>query len=248
MRSTELLHRSGGQRHPGHFGCGFTLLELLMVLAVMTILAGMLGVALGGRRDAGGGLANGSDIVAGLVGAAKAEAALHATNARLIVHAQPPPGGSAAQYLRMMQVVREDPFESGAYVAAGAPVVLPGSVCIIPPAPMPADHLGPGVNWPVHSAASSMLMERHSFQYLGRAGAGAQFQYFDRPNSSGRILFLQFGSDGFVSNPPVGARIILAAARSDGTGPPRFTNPHDLRGVIVRRSGAVSIINNPEDL
>ncbi|MEX2044754.1 MAG: type II secretion system protein, partial [Opitutus sp.] len=150
----------GDNPRPDDSGHGFTLLELLMVVAVIAILAGTVGLALGGRGGGGGSLSTAQNIVAGLVGTTRAEAALHQTNARLIVHAQPPPTGSAARYLRVLQVVREEPFGSDAYVAVGDPVALPEPVCIVPVAAVPADHLGQGVIWPTHPLPVSALLEQ----------------------------------------------------------------------------------------
>ena len=96
----------------------FTLIELLVVIGMIILLVGGGALALSGRGGEGVALSNAQSLVAGLVGSTRAQAALHQTNARLIVYAQVPPGvaADAAKYLRAFQVVRQETLPSGTTV------------------------------------------------------------------------------------------------------------------------------------
>src|SRR5687768_15558132 len=60
----------------------FTMVELLVVMGMIVLFAGGAALALSGRGGEGAALANAQSLVAGLVGATRAQAALHQTNAR----------------------------------------------------------------------------------------------------------------------------------------------------------------------
>jgi prepilin-type N-terminal cleavage/methylation domain-containing protein len=232
-------------RLPPESGRGFTLVELLVVTGVIVVLGGALGFALGRRGSEGGAVVGAQRLVAGLINVTRAQAVLHQTNARLIVYAQPPPSGSTVNYLRRLQVVREEPFESESYVAVGGSVALPEPVCVVPSLAVPADHVNPGVVWLTEAAPVSTLASQSSFHYSGRAGAGAEWQFFGQANATGPILFIQFGPDGLVSDPVNGAKVALAAAVLDPAGVPKFNNRHGVRGILLRRSGSIALVDEP---
>jgi prepilin-type N-terminal cleavage/methylation domain-containing protein len=223
---------------------GFTLIELLVVIGVIVLLVGGAALALSGRGGEGAALANAQNIVSGMVASARAQAALHQTNARVIVHAQRPPGGEARKYLRALQVVREEPFGTNRFVAAGDPVILPEPVCVVPSPNVPSDHLNTGVVWLTNPAPVSTMTALNSFNYFGRAGAGAQRQFFGAANTSGRVFFIQFGPDGLVAQPASNAKIAVATAVLSPAGIPKFNNPRGVRGAVLRRTGAISLVDD----
>lgn len=229
---------------------GFTLIELLVVVGLIVILIGGGALALAGRGGEGAALANAQSLVAGLVGATRAQAALHQTTARLIIYAQQPPGANAdaAKYLRSLQVIRQETLANGntVWVAAGDPVTLPLPICVVPPGPVPANHLNTGVTWNNNAATGpvSTLLTATAFNYRGQSTATAS-QFFGAQNQSGRIHYLEFAADGTVSsntssNP---TKIALSTAVLGGNALPRFTNANTVRGLFVRKTGAVSLVD-----
>ena len=230
----------------------FSLVELLVVIGLIVLFVGGAALALSGRGSEGAALTNAQALVASMVGAARAQAALHQTNARLIVYAQMPPGANADanKYLRALQVVRQETLPTGTtiWVAAGDPVTLPTPICVVPPAPVPANHLrlptGQTWNNNVATGPVSTLQVQTGFNYRGQITATSA-QFFGVTGQSGRILYLEFAPDGTVTSTATGAptKIALSTAILSGNALPLFNNPSGVRGLFVRRTGAVSLIN-----
>ena len=227
---------------------GYTLVELLVVIGVMVLLAGVGAMALAGRGSSGAALSGAQSIVAGMIASTRAQAALHQTKARLIIHAQQPPAANAADaemYLRRLQVVREE--SRNVWVAVGPPVSLPTPICVVPPAPVPTNHLRSGVSWDnnVGTGPVSTLSTATGFSYFGQSGNNTR-QFFDRQGQSGRIFFLDFGPDGTVvsTNSGTPTKIALTTAVLGGNTLPAFESDRNVRGVLVRRNGAVSMVDS----
>lgn len=231
----------------------FTLIELLIVMGVMIVLVGGFALAIAGRGGEGAALANAQSLVAGLVGTTRAQAALHQTNARLVIYAQMPPAANAdvaAKYLRALQVVRQETLANGStvWVAVGDPVTLPAPICVVPPAPVPANHLRAGVAWNNNVAMGpvSTLTIATGFNYRGQVTATAN-QFFGVQGANGRILYLEMDHTGAVVSPAPSAnpvKIALTTAVLGGNALPQFNNATGVRGVVVRRSGAISLVDN----
>ncbi|MSU47788.1 MAG: type II secretion system protein [Opitutus sp.] len=230
---------------------GFTLVELLVVTGLIVILVGGAAMALTGRGGEGAALANAQSLLSGLVGTTRAQAALHQTTARLIVYAQQPPAANAdaAKYLRALQVLRQETLPNGTtvWVAVGDPVTLPTPVCVVPPAPVAVNHLRSGVTWNNNVATGpvSVLTLATGFNYRGQSNANVS-QFFGVQGLGGRIYYLEFGSDGTVSsntstNP---TKIALTTAILGGNVLPQFNNANGVRGLFVRKSGAISLVND----
>lgn len=230
---------------------GFTLIELLVVIGLIFTLVGGVGLALMGRGGEGAALLNAQSLLTGLVGATRAQAALHQTSARLVIYAQQPPAANAdaAKYLRALQVLRLDTLANGTsvWVAVGDPVTLPAPICVVPPSPVPANHLRSGVAWNNNVATGpvSVLTTATGFNYRGQSTAVAN-QFFGVQGQSGRIHYLDFGADGTVTsntstNP---TKIALTTAILGPSALPAFDNANGVRGLFIRKSGAISLVND----
>lgn len=242
-RALSPLHRARG---------GYSLIELLVVIGIMIILLGGVGIAVAGRGGEGAALANSQSLVASMVGATRAQAALHQTTARLIVYAVMPPtpiAADATKYLRALQIVRQETLANGTttvWVAAGDPVTLPAPICIVPPAPVPTNHLNPGVAWNNNAATGpvSTLTLVTGFNYRGQS-AGTTLQFFGTQGLSGRMYYLEFAADGTVTSNATGnpTKIALTTAVLGGNVLPKFNSATTVRGLFVRKSGAVSMVD-----
>jgi prepilin-type N-terminal cleavage/methylation domain-containing protein len=253
-RATPLGRRCESRGLGAPFAAGFTLIELLVVIGIIVSLVVASAVALAGRGGDGVALSNAQTIVTSLVGATRAQAALHQTNARLIVYAQQPPAptADASKYLRALQIVRQETTSAGAvvWVAAGDPVTLPAPICVVPPAPVPTNHLRTGVSWNNNAATGpvSTLAVLAAFSYNGQSPGGTPrpaAQQFFGLNRTGRALYLEFAADGTVaSNPSTNpTKIALTTAIFGGNALPLFNNANAVRGLFVRKSGAISLVD-----
>lgn len=227
---------------------GFSLVELLVVIGIIGLLVVVGGVALGGRATEGAALANGQMALKGLVGMARAQAALHQTNARLLVYAQLPPGGDATKYLRYLQVVRQETTAQGTsvWVSVAAPVVLPSPICVVPPSPVPANHLNTGIVWNNNPATGpvSIFSPTILTNFNIRGQVGGPNQLFGGVGG-GRAYYLEFDPTGAITtnataNP---TKIALTTAVLAASAVPRFNNASAVRGLLVRKSGAISFVN-----
>jgi type II secretory pathway pseudopilin PulG len=242
-------------RFPASRRAAFTLIELLTVVGLIVVLTGGIALALAGRGGEGAALANSQSLLASLVGATRTQAALHQTTARLLVYAQLPPTGDFNKYLRYLQVVRLETTPQGVstWVAAGDPVTLPAPICIVPPSPVPANHLNTGVTWNNNAATgptsifSPQILTNFTINGQSAAPGGgrpAGGQLFGG-TGGGRAYFLEFGPDGNITtnatNNPT--KIVVATAVLQPAQVPKFNNAYGVRGLFIRKSGAISLVD-----
>lgn len=212
---------------------GFTLVELLAVVALIALLAGVVGIALSDKG--GSSLASAQKTIGTMVGAARAQAAVSQSETILAIYAARPPMGEADKYLSLMQVFRNDNpgGASPTYVPVGNPVSLPRGVHIVPPST--TGLLAAGVVWSTNPPALSTLRGPIN---LGPAG-GAAF------GTSGMAFVLDFAPDGTLGQVTAShARLVVATATRSVTNQPQFNNKDAVRGVLLRPTGAVTFVND----
>ena len=171
------------------------------------------------------------------------------SSARTNVELTMPTTGDAQKYLRALQVVRQDTAANGAtvWVAVGDPVTLPTPICVVPPNTVPRDHLNTGVTWNNNVATGpvSTLLTANAFNYRGQS-TGTTNQFFGLQNQSGRIHYLEFAADGTVTSNPTNnpTKIAVSTAVVGGNVLPKFNNANGVRGLFVRKSGAISLVDD----
>jgi type II secretory pathway pseudopilin PulG len=208
------------------------LLELLVVVGLIALLAAGFGIALG---DTGGNaLASAQSTLATLAGSARAQAAVHQTEAVLAIYGTRPPTGDPDKYLRLLQVFRNSTPGAArpTWVATGSPAMLPRGVYVVPPST--AGLLASGVTWPSNPPLVSTLR-----------GPIALTQPAGTPFGTGATAFVvEFAADGTIAQ--IGAlphaRLVVAtAARANNL--PQFNNNGAVRGLILRPTGALTFVN-----
>jgi prepilin-type N-terminal cleavage/methylation domain-containing protein len=214
----------------------FSLIELMVVVSIIAFTA--LGFALALKDTGGSSLASGQTQLATMVGTARAQAALHQTEARLLIYGTRPPGGDTTtpeKFLRLMQVVRADPpGQTTTWVPASGAISLPRGIYVVPTAVNGL--LAAGVVWP---SSNPVLLST-----LG--GPFNPAQPVGTPFSGGTAFFIQFNADGTV--PQVGtqpyARLLVSTAALSAANLPQFNNAAAVRGLVIRPSGAVTFVND----
>ena len=210
--------------HPfiGRSSRGFTLIELLVVVALIAVLAGVLGLALRHPGEAVV-LQAAQGTLASLCSATRGRAALTRQNARLVAAADP---ADPECHLRYLQVVHEEAAGSGQWRAEGSGVFLPRGVYLVPPSPA----VVPGnPTWPASRRSTALSSAAQAMTINGVA--------------AGLFYYVQFTSRGTTG----GGNLVLTAGRTT-SGPSgaalEFANPESLRGVLLRSSGACTLLND----
>ena len=201
---------------------GFTLLELLVVVALIASLAGGIGLALR-QPDESASLQSAQAVLSSLLDAARGRAALSQQNARCAIAADP---ADSATYLRFVRVVEQDSTDPANWVAEEDGVWLPAGVYVVPPAPV----VVPGnPTWPGSRRSTALPSSAQSMTINGVAGISCYcVQFTPRGTTGGGYVLLTVGH--FTAGSPVPA---LALNDSD-----------NLRGVLLRSSGALTLIND----
>src|SRR5208283_3930993 len=112
-------------------GAGFTLVELLVVVALMASLAAGIGLALRQPGESVS-LQSAQATLCSLLDAARSRAALNQQDARCAVSADRADTGT---YLRFVRIVAQDPTNPGNWLAEETGVWLPAGIYVVPPAP-----------------------------------------------------------------------------------------------------------------
>ena len=98
------------------------------------------------------------------------------------------------------------------------------------------------------SAPVSTVTTLASFNYFGQLGAngrGVGPQFFGLTNTTGRVYYVEFGPDGSITSPANlnPGKIAVSTAILQPTAVPKFNNKDAVRGVILRKTGAVAMVN-----
>jgi prepilin-type N-terminal cleavage/methylation domain-containing protein len=201
---------------------GFTLFELLVVVALIVSLAGGIGLALRKPSECTS-LQSAQAALSALLGAARGRAALSQQNACCMIAADP---SDAAACLHFVRVVEQDPANSSNWLAKDDGVWLADGVYVVPPAPAGV----PGnPAWPASRRSTALPSSAQSVSING-AAAGLYYpvQFTPRGTTGGGYLLLTVGHFTTGSSGPV-----LTMDDSD-----------NVRGVLIRSLGALTLVND----
>ena len=229
------LHVAGGHKPPqGAIAVrGFTLIELMIVIGLIIVLVGGLSLSLG--DTAGNSLGSAQNLVASLVGTARAQAAVNQTEARVVIYAARPPSGDSEKYLRLLQVFYNNTPGAArpTWAPVGNAVYLPRGVYVVPT--LTAGLVATGVVWPTNPQPVSKTLgtDVSPSQLAGTPFFGAT-----------SVFYIEFQADGSIK--PVSAPYtqLAVATGTVANNLPAFNNPGAVRGIIIRPSGAVSFVND----
>lgn len=210
------MNRAGAfQRGRGR--SAFTLLEIVVVLALVAVLAGIVGVALRGNSS-GSAVLSAQRQMAGLVSAGRAHAALSQVEVRLLVCADASAEGTLS--LRALRFVRA---ERATWGELGGIVELPAGTAVVPPVGVAVS----GEHWPATAWNGPVD--------LGLAAAEWRSVYFLRFLPDGRVL----GRAG------CGPSLLLAVAPIRRSGAAlAFEGPASALGLLVQPSGGVTFLED----
>ncbi len=209
----------------------FTLIELLTVMSLMTLMAGILGVALkeGSPTVA---LQSAQFTVASLIAAARGEAARNQNRAMLVVGADP----AHEDFLRSITIVVETAPNSGRWWITGGTTLLPRGVFLVPgisdlPAAVLAAGDAPAGLWPATRRSSLEVVPDGRITPPPEYPSGKYLGMTTPLNASG--LAGQGGGD----------KLVLASARRTSTGL-IFVQPESVRGIVLSAYGVTILIND----
>jgi hypothetical protein len=196
--------------------------ELLVVSGLIAFFAATLGLALRHPGEAVA-LQAGQGTLASLCHATRARAAVTGQNARLVVAADP---ADAECHLRYLQIVHEDPVNSGRWLAEGGGVWLPRGIYVVPP---PTVDVPGNPAWPASRRSTALAAPAQAMTINGVA--------------AGRFHYVQFTPRGTTG----GGYLVLTVGRvaAGPSGPaPAFDNPDNVRGVLLRSSGGLTLLGD----
>lgn len=246
---------------------GFTIIEILVVIAIIAVFLGVLGVALSGRNQTIA-TQGGQRTMAGLVTSARGQAILKQAPVRLIIHNDPPlPGDSPEiqqekreRYLRYFGIVMltldtevTPPAEVWKPLNEG--VFLPRGVYFVPPRRyyLPTGALTDPPGAVISDSNNDWMHARRSVlpRVSHRTGVDRETEeyVFRSEHPAQNFFHIEFNGRGMIQGNVPGnneIRLVVAPAQATAT-TPRFEDEGDsyVLGGILRRYGSMTAINHP---
>lgn len=222
---------------------GFTLIELLVVMGVIGLLLGLL-VSLWRSSDQTVALEAGQRTLSALVSLARGEALARQAECALLVATVP---GQPETHLRELVVaVNVGAGANPEWLLIGAPSVLPVGVYLTPAVdPMPTGPGAPGAVTVVTSGSAWPSEARSAW-----AGATTA-RRVEGSVGYPALVGPRFLASGELARPPTAARgqvLVLMAGRPTAEGGVEFSNPRNVRGVVLSDYGLPQPINGLESL
>ena len=219
---------------------GFTLLELLIVLAVMGLMMGLIGFSLLGGGGAELGAAQRELL--GLVQQARSRAALSASETRLIVNNNEKDEDKYHRYIELL--VKDTCATNGevTWLVMGEGKYLADGVYFVP------DDNGyseTSSNWrsdayTIWSDSGEDFRLKDAFKGERELNGETSFRYLAF-NEVGNVVFPDSTGGGTQKSP----RLVLSVGAPNPTGegkPLRFDNPDAISGILLRRYGGFAVL------
>ena len=214
-------------RCPAH-RAAFSLIELVSVMAIIIVMAGLLGYLLRGRGTESYGLQTAQNTVASLLSLARSQAALQGRDAGVFLHTDP---GNRDRYLKFfIPVVRNESDTDWEILSEG--VYLPQGCYALSISTPSGTEVEAGASW--GTIRSSALQTDGSLD----------FEHGSAESYKGTVISPR-GTTGDAGN------IVVATGRPqpDGLDPAFvFTNPENIRAIKLSVYGQLTFLNNREDL
>lgn len=206
---------------------GFTLIEILSVVAIIAIMAGIIGYALRGRGSDSYGLQSAQATVASLLTLARDKAALTGRDAAVFVHVDT---DNAQRYLRfLIPVVRNEADTD--WEAFDAGVYLPQGCYVVSQTAPSGGAIESGATWTnIRSSALGTTATEDFDHGSGESYRGVAFTPRGTAINSGKVVMATGRPEIPGSNPPF-----------------VFTNPDNIRGLSISGYGQLTLLNKTED-
>lgn len=214
---------------------GFTVLELLVVVAIMAVMMGLLGFTMIGG-NAKKGLESGQRQVFSLMHFARVAAMSSGTESRLLVSGDME---DSDKYLRHIEVVVKDQNQSDGWRVVKEGELLPDGIWFVPSGES-------FENWPKDGYTQWSELTGEDFQL------GPMFKGLRTENSDGTPFFsISFDSSGFAisSEMPNMPRVVLGKGElrpKDNQLLPSFSNPLDIVGIMIQPFGGMLSLDSTD--
>ena len=219
---------------------GFTLLELLIVLAVMGLMMGLIGFSLLGGGGAELGAAQRELL--GFVQQARSRAALSGSETRLIVNDVET---DIDKYHRYMEIVVEDTCSTtgkSEWIVMGEGKYLTDGVYFVPEDKSKSETASDWRSdaYTIWSKNGEDFSLKAAFKGKRELNGDRKFRYLAF-NQEGNVVFPDSSSEGMQQSP----RLVLSVGSpnpiSNGK-PLRFDNPNSIAGILLRRYGGFAVL------
>lgn len=219
------------------------MVELIVVIGLVAMLFGAILVSWRGQTR-GADLLNAQQMLAGMIAQARTQAVLNAVmstpnqaNVMILIYGTQPPTGEASKFLRMCRIVRRM-NAAGSWQEVGDPIMLPTGTCIVPRV-MSNALLETGLRWPTGS-----------YQPLSDISGPSRVTLINQQSTFPSSYYLEFFPDGSVrgngkSTATTTLKMAVASTTDDATRGPRFNNIAAIRGLLLRPTGGVQFVNDP---
>lgn len=213
---------------------GFTLIELLVVIGLIAVLAGGIGLSLGGG-DKSNALKSAQNIISSLLSGARGQAALSQSDAAIVVNVTT----TSDNFLRELRIVKKN--SSNQWIVSGNPIFLDKGVYLVPAqgAGLPTTNVSFDT---VNGAWTGLYSTAYDTTDIGPLFYDDASPAQNQVSTDMYRILRSFTSLGTTSP----GNIVLSTADLTGPNQLKFNNPNNIRGVKIGNYGVATLINEAE--